>query len=511
MKIPFRQGIVTSQTSAGIPDFIVKHRSTNYLTLYINHQSTLFTVANGVYNYLYEEANTVENAWGPFNTNTPSTIYYLYWDIDMLTGIRTFGHITLPPVASLYPPTSDKLAVDLHWFDLSTNKMKVYGDYGWEEKLRVFAGEFSNGSVIHYRFESQVGLNNEVFVGFVLYDENTEPLTRKDGSFITTETHLHTTRSLINPVKFGSNIMFAQAKEDIPEYSAVYYYDKHNIAVASHDNTLYAPAVGFIRTEVYNGELANVVSAGYVTNVDWNFNKPPASPLYLGLHGTIQTTPPKVGFIQKIGTIVSADTILISIDPPIILSDNSTAAKNAITLTMDIDSGALYTAQPYDSLFNNTDGLPGDSSNPSDKLAGFSYRQLTPKLKWEMPHNLNSSDVFVQCYNQDNNYIIPNSVQVVDNNNVVITFTEPMKGTAQLVVFLDPTIITMPDVHIPTYEYMQNIPSMVWDIAHDLGYLPITRVFVDGLLVIPYSITHVSVNRTIVTFKVPRTGTVRFI
>ena len=82
------------------------------------------------------------------------------------------------------------------------------------------------------------------------------------------------------------------------------YHKDNSIAVASYNDPDYKSAVGFIRTEVYKNEVSNVVTNGYITNVDWNFNEPPSTPVYVGLYGNFQTSPPSSGFIQKVGTIM---------------------------------------------------------------------------------------------------------------------------------------------------------------------------------------------------------------
>ena len=507
MKLLFRQGIVKGHVdSSNKPDYLVKQQNGNYISLFINESSVLVTIADNQYNYLYEEANSIAEAWGPFTTPLKPK-YWLYWDINKYTGIRTFGYTTLQPIVSDVAPVNNE-DEEQHWFDTTNRVMRVYDGYGWEEKLRVFAGEFENGNLNAYAFGSQVGINEEIYAGFILFDDEDKPVKRSNGSFLTTESQFYTTKSVIGTVSFDSNMFYASAVEHIPEYSVVSFYNDNQISLASYDDPEYKQANGLIRTQVYKSEVAGIVTNGYITNIAWNFNKPPTTPLYLGLSGTLQTAPPKSGFIQKVGTIVSKDTIYINIDPPIIYSINNEQLNN-IPLTVDVTTGTLYTAMSSDSA--TVPSLPGELPIPTDKLAGFTYTQLHEAQKWTLTHNLDSPNVFVQCFNEQNQYVIPNTIKMEDNNNVVLTFAEPMKGTAQAVIFRDASYIIVPDVNKPSYEFIQTIPSAVWTINHDLGYIPITRVYVNNILVTPYSIIHTSANQVKITFVQNETGVVRFI
>lgn len=55
---------------------------------------------------------------------------------------------------------------------------------------------------------------------------------------------------------------------------------------------------------------------------------------------------------------------------------------------------------------------------------------------WTINHNLGYDDVIVQCFDENNFVLIPDTTQIVDANTVRITFTNPQKGVAR-VIFLD--------------------------------------------------------------------------
>lgn len=520
MKINYRQGIVTSQlNSNGVPTFLADNISPGYVSLYANANSVIFTAAHGDYNYLYEEANTIEKAWGPFEAPLRPK-YWLYWDIDLTSGIRTFGYTSLEPVVSSTKPTfADK---GLLWFNLADRKMYEYDGYGWIEKIRVFAGTYESNTLVPYSFESQVGLNETIYAGYILFDDNDFPLIRSNNrTFLTTESQFYTTKSIIGAVKFDTVLFYAGAVENIPQYSVVSYYDDNRISLASAGDPQKKAAVGLIRNEVYRTEVAAVVANGYVTNVDWNWVEPPATPVYLGTYGTLQTIPPQIGFIQKIGTIVSRDTILVDIDPQILYHDGIEKSTYS-PLSVDLISGKLYTNEifdpntlPPDVGTNAGTGpgvVPAPEENIDTKVLGVSCVQKIEKMKWTIEHNLSSANIFVQVYDDKGDYVIPNTVRIIDANTIEIQFTAPIAGTAQLIVMQDPIIINIPDLNVPTFEADFAVLSDTWVIEHDIGHLPIVRVYgVDGFQIIPYSIEHPTVNKTIITFARPRAGIVRLL
>ena len=60
----------------------------------------------------------------------------------------------------------------------------------------------------------------------------------------------------------------------------------------------------------------------------------------------------------------------------------------------------------------------------------------SPAKTWNIAHNLGYDDVIVQCFDENNLVLIPDTIQIVDANNVQITFGAAQKGVAR-VIFLD--------------------------------------------------------------------------
>ena len=139
MKLTFRQGIVRYEIdSARTPIFLrINH---GFVDLIVNDTPTIFTIAHFEQDYLFSEPRTALNAWGPFEEGED---YYLYWDVDLLTGELSRGYTTVQPA---YLPTAPHPQVDLHWFDLTNTVMKVWSGESWVVKLRVFSAFFANGT-----------------------------------------------------------------------------------------------------------------------------------------------------------------------------------------------------------------------------------------------------------------------------------------------------------------------------------------------------------------------------
>jgi hypothetical protein len=533
MKLSFRQGIVKcSVNTSNSPNCYRDDILPTYVSLDPNHSSVLITFAHNESNYLYEDSNTVNDAWGPFLAPI-SGRHWLYWDINMQTGIRTFGHTSLEPLIQSTKPNNPNST--LHWYDTSRNIMFVYENNNWVEKIRVFACIYDGISIQSYALGTQVNDNTDCLSGYILFDSDGYPLTRKNGSqFVTTESNLYTTKSVIDPVDFSSSLFYAAAQGHIPEYSVVSFYKDNKIQLSSCFDPEYKSAIGMIRTEVYDSEVSGVVSNGYITNINWHFNELPSTAVYLGNNGTIQTSIPSTGFIQKIGTIVSSDTIFIDIDPQIIYQLPSDDVLN-LPVTVDLYTGKLYTTSnsitnlgglvsgsPSNTNWLNlggwdADGLETLSYDESVSLppgtptalptapsggttvVGFTYRQTIPSIQWTLDHGQGTTNAVIQITDDLGSVLSPTLIKIVNGDRIIVSFDSPASGTAQILL-TSSTALSASTSPTVVSNYVQTAPASVWKISHGLGYMPIVRSYVNGILTIPNSIVHDSTSDTTITF-----------
>jgi hypothetical protein len=233
----FRQGIISCpKNGAGVPRFLLPAQSADFVTL---STPALATFAHGSSNYLQSFESTVPNAWGPL---IPGVDNYLYWDIDLLTAQVSYGLTILEPISSFIEPARLN---NQHWFDLSTDKMKVWSTTGkWLDRIRLFAGKAQNGNVnqlVSQQLGSQVGLNVESHAGYILFDGAQRPIRTSAGEFLTTDTPVRVKTTVgsagILTVPLDTFIP-VRAGENIPAMGVVYFSGEDTVSLASSDLTL---------------------------------------------------------------------------------------------------------------------------------------------------------------------------------------------------------------------------------------------------------------------------------
>jgi hypothetical protein len=327
MIISFRQGIISGQTN-----FITF--ANNVVSINVDQQYLDVAFAFGATNYLFSEVENVTGAWGPFSTNIN---YWLYWDIDVKSGLRTYGSTTIAPSYGSALPTTN-LQINQHFFNTATKMMMVWNGVSWDQRLRVFAGQLqSNGILVPNSFGSQVGLYGNIAIGYILYDVNSNPLTRQSGStnnyFVTTEDKVHTQYDVMNAYKIDGLLMNGIASEPIPQYYCVTWKGPLQLGVASYVNYEY-PCVGISTNATGLNQLTQFVTKGFITNYGgWNWTVEPNTPLFVGSTGEITTTVPNQYSLQKIGHVVSPDTIFVNLDEQILIENTYPTPTPSVTMT----------------------------------------------------------------------------------------------------------------------------------------------------------------------------------
>lgn len=322
MYLTFRQGIIHAPAnflnvkSTGVD---IRLPLNGFITATISdssHDETNYT------NYLITETESITDAWtGPFATGQD---YWLYWDINVDSGERTFGHTTIEPVAQLSTPQNP-----VHgqmWYDINRNRMVEWNDVvgRWQRKIRVFACKLSNGTVpISMSINStkptenfegtQVGhlsVDGDV-AGSLLFDSYGKALKKSDGTFFTTEDETIAAITDSTMVKFESVLIPAKASQPIAAFTFVVFNDYGVITPATNVNTSKVP-FGIITEDVMTNGMTNVITSGIVTNDLWNFEDKGwaiNTPVYISGNGDItnvaQATP------NRVGSVISKNGILI--------------------------------------------------------------------------------------------------------------------------------------------------------------------------------------------------------
>jgi hypothetical protein len=137
----------------------------------------------------------------------------------------------------------------------------------------------------------------------------------------------------------------------------------------------------------------------------------------------------------------------------------------------------------------------------TQELNTYVHLQTEASLSWTIEHNMNSTSVIVQAFDENNRVIIPDEIESTDNNTVTATFTGVFAGRAVVILGnFDGT--PKPDV---TYE-QEFVDKTTVTVSHGLGFEPVIRAIVDGYEIQPDSIQHLDVNTTVVTFSQITTG-----
>lgn len=153
-----------------------------------------------------------------------------------------------------------------------------------------------------------------------------------------------------------------------------------------------------------------------------------------------------------------------------------------------------------------------DSGTPvwvplTNEIESYEFVQSASASTWNVNHNLNTSLPSVQVYGADNKVLFPDDIEIIDNNNVQLTFGQLLTGRA-IILTGSQTGAARPSF---AFEYTQSEPSTTWVVVHNLGYIPVVRVFIGNDEVQPLSITHDSLFQTTITFSTPAVGIARFI
>jgi len=316
-RFDFRQGIVRHQTdTSGNPTFLSPVSGGSQIALVVSPDPTVLTFAHTPFrNYTFQEQQSVNPAWlGPFVSNVN---YWLYWDIDLLTGDRTFGHTLLEPIVSAFPPPGAQN--DQHWFDLSTTTMKVYNGAVFIDKVRVFAAKYENGAIIvPFPIGSQVGINQEIDSGFILFDDEDKPVKKfnkfNQGAFITTETKIASHLSKLANFRIESQFIIAKAIENIPAFSPLAYKGPREIGLAKNTVPTF-PAIGIASEDLFTSEVRGFITQGYVINDLWNWLVPAGTPIFYDSNGELTTNIPQTFSIQQVATVVDKKTIFVDVKP----------------------------------------------------------------------------------------------------------------------------------------------------------------------------------------------------
>jgi len=240
-------------------------------------------LVNKYYNLAIGRTFAVINSTGNDGTYTVKSI-----DYNTSTGKTTIG--VEENVASSVVDGEATLDIDSqgiplyttgrHWFNTITNEHFVLSGSSWLPVLRVFSALLYNGTTLISMSQNapssnfigtQIGNNNTVSAGRVLFDEASQPVRRDDGTFFTTEDQFFANQSQVNAIRLESNVIRAQCVPSaLSKFSVVAWKADGKISDAKYDdveNTI----VGILTEDLVSYQIGAVVVQGSITNPDWDW------------------------------------------------------------------------------------------------------------------------------------------------------------------------------------------------------------------------------------------------
>jgi len=393
MRIAFKQGVVSYPATGSTQTFLQK--SDFYVNINTANGPTSVTFADGTSNYLHYEDANVSNAWGPFNV---SDTYYLYWDINPLTGERTFGHTTIQPVTSSVRPDPNTVLDDTHWFDTTQNRMKVRINGGWRNVIRVFAASYDTsaftplGNDVNSPFAgTQVGLETENFSGRILFDGLGVVIRKKNRELFTTEDEFFVAGSRINSVRLEASITYATATETIPAFSVVTYDAIGDISLAEYVDVK-SSVIGIASEDFTDGKVGPVVLQGTIENSNWNWSTVGDS-LWVSTFGQLVTSDPYVTDITNnptrspsVAKVLSATSIIF--DQSIgVISGEATTISSTVDPATPTTFGTVKTTTATNTVVSTDDTRMTNARTPLSHVHAASDVTFTPS------GNISSSNV----------------------------------------------------------------------------------------------------------------------
>lgn len=268
MKLTFRQGLVKTQKN-----FL--QVTLSGVNLLASTSEFIASASHSESEYLIKEFNSVNSAWGTFSSDV-----WLFIDIDVLTGQKSFGSTLLEPVFSNTQPVSP--ANDQHWYDKNTLCVKVYSSstQSWIKKVRVFLAKLDAGKVPNYIYavgQSQAGISiasqslvNNFPSGTIIFDRSYNPIYKSNGEFFTTEDDL-LVDGFAQYIRLESNTLIVKANENIPAYHAITMTSSGVIELAEYEDTE-EKIIGIVSDNVLIGNMTSVLVQGIISNPDWANN-----------------------------------------------------------------------------------------------------------------------------------------------------------------------------------------------------------------------------------------------
>lgn len=170
---------------------------------------------------------------------------------------------------------------------------------------------------------------------------------------------------------------------------------------------------------------------------------------------------------------------------PQLIEPDSIVVNDANNITVTFTSSETGTVVVY----GGTGGLVGQA-------ASYIHVESPASTTWNVNHNLGQKYVIVQVYDSSDNWVIPSSISLTDDNNLVITLSSSITGRAVIQAGQTAPVLTR-------YLHTEAAPATTWNVNHGLNEKYVTAMVYDGSdnWIIPNSINLVDANNLTITLS----------
>lgn len=130
-----------------------------------------------------------------------------------------------------------------------------------------------------------------------------------------------------------------------------------------------------------------------------------------------------------------------------------TSEETAVCSTTFLGAGGSLLSALTSASSGAGSNLPADAAEST-----YVHNNPTQKIEWIITHNLDTEDIIYQFYDENDDAMWPNNVEILDSNNILADFEVPARGTAYIA-----------GLKSGNYTHTQSTSSSTWNIAHSQG------------------------------------------
>jgi hypothetical protein len=318
MQLNYTQGLIRGQQDPTSHAKLFLQKQGTNIGIYVTDQPLQAVVAHRAKHYLISEPVNVGTAW-----TVPLGESWIYWDINLVTGLPTRGVTQVQPAFGTVDPAPYYASLtaipvnDQHYFNKTTMRHYRYvqSSTSWVEVIRVFAAHIANNGVLTAMpFSSQVGLTGNFTAGYIIYTLASKPFIDPDTlTFVNTGSGylLKTGANNGLQVDLSYEPFFAVAGAPLPEFTVVAPTEDGTFIAADGPSGRQGVALCMFDTAtgaVFRPQASGIARGNFIFDIE-DLGKT----VWLGPNGVLLTERPFGYASQAIGIIMGTDALLVTI------------------------------------------------------------------------------------------------------------------------------------------------------------------------------------------------------